>query len=259
MVPADACLPGVRSLTAVFERFTEQARHVVVVAQDERRGLGHNYIGTEHLLLGLMYSQGGIADQTLARFGLTAESVRGQIAAIVGSSDESVSGQVPFTPRAKKVLELGMREALNLGHNSIDTDHLLLGLLTEHEGVATRVLTESGIDIEALREAVLEQAQAVGRVAPVPAAPVPAPRGPAVRRVEPAIRVTVMPDPQVRRLLMRACARALEDDRTEFTVRDLLIAARNDDAVREVMAALGSEKTDEKSASSGEEGAEPAA
>ena len=237
----------------MFERFTEQARHAVVVAQDEARGLGHNYIGPEHLLLGLMYSHGGIAEQTLARFGLTAERVRGQIAAIVGGSEDPVLGQIPFTPRAKKVLELGMREGLSLSHNHIDTEHLMLGLLTEHEGVATRVLTESGIDIEALREAVLEQAQAVPRVQTVP------PPRAAVRRVDPGIRVMVGPDPDARRLLMRACARALEDDRTEFTVRDLLVAARNDDAAREVMTALLAEEPDEQPPSSGEEGAEPAA
>jgi ATP-dependent Clp protease ATP-binding subunit ClpC len=180
-------------LTAVFERFTEQARHVVVMAQDEARGLGHNYIGTEHLLLGLIYPQGGIADQTIARFGLTAESVRDQIAAIVESSEKPVLGRIPFTPRAKKVLELGMREALNLGHNHIDTEHLLLGLLPGQEGIGTRVLSDSGIDIEALREAVIERAHALPRVhtGVGRASAGPGPRAATVRRVEPAVRITV--------------------------------------------------------------------
>jgi ATP-dependent Clp protease ATP-binding subunit ClpA len=129
----------------VFERFTERARQVVVFAQDEARSLKHNYIGTEHLLLGLLREEEGIGGRVLESFGIAIEAVRGEVARIIGEGDEVTSGEIPFTPRAKKVLELSMREALSLGHNYIGTEHILLGLARENEGVAGQILTDQGV------------------------------------------------------------------------------------------------------------------
>src|SRR5207248_887978 len=123
----------------MFERFTERARQVVVLAQDEARALKHNYIGTEHILLGLLREEEGLAARVLESLDITVEEVRAQVARIVGQGDEVTTGQIPFTPRAKKVLELALREALSLGHNYIGTEHILLGLVREHEGLAARI------------------------------------------------------------------------------------------------------------------------
>jgi ATP-dependent Clp protease ATP-binding subunit ClpC len=125
----------------VFERFTERARQVVVFAQEEARTLRHNYIGTEHLLLGLL-REGGAAARALEPFDVTYEEVQAQVARIVGQGDEITPGQIPFTPRAKKVLELSLREALNNGDNDIGPEHILLGLLREGDGVGARILTD---------------------------------------------------------------------------------------------------------------------
>ena len=126
----------------MFERFTERARQVVVLAQDEARALKHNYIGTEHILLGLLREEEGLAARVLESLDITVEEVRAQVARIVGQGDEVTTGQIPFTPRAKKVLELALREALSLGHNYIGTEHILLGLVRENEGVAARILLD---------------------------------------------------------------------------------------------------------------------
>src|SRR3954467_5390074 len=120
----------------MFERFTERARQVVVLAQEEARSLRHNYIGTEHLLLGLLREEEGLAARVLESFDVTIEEVRAQVARIVGQGDDVATGQIPFTPRAKKSLDLALREALALGHNHIGTEHLLLGLVRLDEGVA---------------------------------------------------------------------------------------------------------------------------
>src|ERR687898_951873 len=117
----------------MFERFTERARQVVVLAQEEARTLKHNYIGTEHILLGLLREEEGLAARVLESLDITVERVRAQVVRIVGSGEEVTSGQIPFTPRAKKVLELALREALSLGHNYIGTEHILLGLVRENE------------------------------------------------------------------------------------------------------------------------------
>jgi ATP-dependent Clp protease ATP-binding subunit ClpC len=139
----------------MFERFTEQARQVVVLAQDEARALKHNYIGTEHLLLGLIREEAGVAAQVLGSLDLTLERVRGQIVRIVGSGEEVNVGQVPFTPRGKKVLEVSLREALSLGHNYIGTEHILLGLVRDHNGVAARILLDFDADSDKIREEVI--------------------------------------------------------------------------------------------------------
>jgi ATP-dependent Clp protease ATP-binding subunit ClpC len=139
----------------MFERFTERARQVVVLAQDEARGLKHNYIGTEHLLLGLLREEEGLGARALESLGITIEGVRTQVAQIVGEGDEVATGQIPFTPRAKKVLELSLREALALGHNYIGTEHVLLGLARANEGVAARILLDSGVGAEQVRDEVI--------------------------------------------------------------------------------------------------------
>jgi len=135
----------------VFERFDEQARQVVVLAQDEARALKHNYIGTEHILLGLLREEEGLAARVLESLDIAVEEVRAQIARIVGQGDEVTTGQIPFTPRAKKVLELALREALSRGHNYIGTEHILLGLVRENEGVAARILLDFDADAEKIR------------------------------------------------------------------------------------------------------------
>jgi len=139
----------------LFERFTERARQVVVLAQDEARALKHNYIGTEHILLGLLREEEGLAARVLESLDITVEEVRAQVARIVGQGDEVTSGQIPFTPRAKKVLQLALREALSLGHNYIGTEHILLGLVREDEGVAARILLDFDADAEKIRSEVL--------------------------------------------------------------------------------------------------------
>jgi len=139
----------------MFERFTEPARQVVVLAQEEARTLKHNYIGTEHILLGLLREDEGLAARVLESLDITVERVRGQVVRIVGSGEEVTSGQIPFTPRAKKVLELALREALSLGHNYIGTEHILLGLVRENEGVAARILLDFDADSEKIRNEVI--------------------------------------------------------------------------------------------------------
>jgi ATP-dependent Clp protease ATP-binding subunit ClpC len=129
----------------VFERFTERARQVVVLAQGEARAMRHNYIGTEHLLLGLLREEQGVGALVLASLGVTVEGTRAQVARIVGQGDEVTTGQIPFTPRAKKVLELALRESLSLGHNYIGTEHLLLGLVADGDGVAAQILADAGV------------------------------------------------------------------------------------------------------------------
>src|ERR671931_538360 len=142
----------------MFERFTERARQVVVLAQEEARTLKHNYIGTEHILLGLLREEEGLAARVLESLDITVERVRAQVVRIVGSGEEVTSGQIPFTPRAKKVLELALREALSLGHNYIGTEHILLGLVRENEGVAARILLDFDADAEKIRNEILRSA-----------------------------------------------------------------------------------------------------
>ena len=147
----------------MFERFTERARQVVVLAQDEARALKHNYIGTEHILLGLLREEEGLAARVLESLDITVEEVRSQVARIVGQGDEVTSGQIPFTPRAKKVLELALREALSLGHNYIGTEHILLGLVRENEGVAARILLDFDADAEKIRNEIIRMLSGPGR------------------------------------------------------------------------------------------------
>lgn len=139
---------------AVFERFNERARQVIVLAQDEARGLKHHYIGTEHLLLGLLREETGSAASVLRSLDITVGEVRQLVARIVGQGDEPTSGQIPFTPRAKRVIELALREALSLGHAYIGTEHILLGIVDDNEGVAARMLLDFDVDSPKLRREV---------------------------------------------------------------------------------------------------------
>jgi len=144
------------------ERYTDRARQVVLLAQEAARGLKHNYIGTEHILLGLLREEEGLAARVLESLHITVERVRGQVVRIVGSGEEVTSGQIPFTPRAKKVLELALREALSLGHNYIGTEHILLGLVRENEGVAARILLDFDADSEKIRNEVIRMLSGPG-------------------------------------------------------------------------------------------------
>jgi ATP-dependent Clp protease ATP-binding subunit ClpC len=140
----------------MFERFTDRARRVVVLAQEEAKGLNHNYIGTEHILLGLIKEGDGIAAKALAELSISIDNVREQVQEIIGQGQQAPSGHIPFTPRAKKVLELSLREALQLGHNYIGTEHILLGLIREGEGVAATVLVKLGADLTRVRQTVIQ-------------------------------------------------------------------------------------------------------
>ncbi|MBJ7427115.1 MAG: ATP-dependent Clp protease ATP-binding subunit, partial [Ilumatobacteraceae bacterium] len=140
----------------MFERFTDRARRVVVLAQEEARLLNHSYIGTEHILLGLIHEGEGVAAKALETLGISLEAVRAQVEEIIGQGGSSPSGHIPFTPRAKKVLELSLREALQLGHNYIGTEHILLGLIREGEGVAAQVLVKLGADLSRVRQQVIQ-------------------------------------------------------------------------------------------------------
>jgi ATP-dependent Clp protease ATP-binding subunit ClpC len=147
----------------MFERFTQHARQVVVLAQEEARALKHNYIGTEHILLGLVREEEDLAARVLESLDITVEPVRAQVIRIVAAGDEVTPGQIPFTPRAKKVLELALREALSLGHNHIGTEHILLALTRENEGVAARILLDFDADSEKIRNEVIRTLSGRGR------------------------------------------------------------------------------------------------
>jgi ATP-dependent Clp protease ATP-binding subunit ClpC len=140
----------------VFERFTDRARRVIVLAQEEARMLSHNYIGTEHILLGLIHEREGVAATTLESMNISLETVRREIEEIIGQGQATPIGHIPFTPRAKKVLELSLRESLQLGANFIGTEHILLGLIREGEGVAAQVLQKLGADLHRVRQTVIQ-------------------------------------------------------------------------------------------------------
>jgi hypothetical protein len=148
-------LSGARRRT-MFERFTDRARRVVDLAQEEARMLNHNYIGTEHILLGLIHEGEGVAARTLESLGISLDAVRQQVEEIIGQGQQAPYAQIPFTPRAKKVLELSLREALQLGHNYIGTEHILLGLIREGDGVAAQVLVKLGADLNRVRQQVIQ-------------------------------------------------------------------------------------------------------
>ena len=163
----------------MFERFTDRTRRVVVLAQEEARMLNHGYIGTEHILLGLIREGDGYAARTLESLGISLDAVRQQVEEIIGRGQQAPSGHIPFTPRAKKVLELSLRESLQLGHNYIGTEHILLGLLREGDGVAAQVLVTLGADLNRVRQQVIQllhgyQGQDVESAVPRPGGRAPA-------------------------------------------------------------------------------------
>jgi ATP-dependent Clp protease ATP-binding subunit ClpA len=149
-------MPVGLSCSQVFERFTDRARRVVVLAQEEARMLNHNYIGTEHILLGLIHEGEGVAATALDSLNVRLDAVRREVEEIIGQGQAAPTGHIPFTPRAKKVLELSLREALQLGHNYIGTEHILLGLIREGEGVAAQVLQKLGADLNRVRQTVIQ-------------------------------------------------------------------------------------------------------
>jgi Clp amino terminal domain, pathogenicity island component len=187
----------------MFERFTDRARRVVVLAQEEARLLNHDYIGTEHILLGLAHEGQGIAARALESLGISLEAVRAEVETTVGRGKRPPGGHIPFTPRAKKVLELSLREALDLGHNYIGTEHVLLGLIREGQGVAAQVLVKLGADLDRARQQVVKQlASDVGGPDQPPLGPLRASQqavttgvvgGAGVYRDEPAELVRVVP------------------------------------------------------------------
>ena len=140
----------------MFERFTDRARRVVVLAQEEATMLNHNYIGTEHILLGLIHEGQGVAARALESLGISLQAVRQQVEEIIGQGQEPPSGSIPFTPRAKKVLELSLREALQLGRDYVSTEHILLDLIREGDGVAAQVLVKLGADMNRTRQQVIQ-------------------------------------------------------------------------------------------------------
>jgi Clp amino terminal domain, pathogenicity island component/UvrB/uvrC motif len=170
---------------------------VVVLGQDEARHFKHNYIGTEHLLLGLLREEEGLAGRVLESLDVTLEDVRAQVARIVGHGDEVKTGQIPFTPRAKKVLELALRESVSLGHNHIGTEHILLGIVRENEGVASRILLDLGADAEKVRNEVIRCLSGPGRFP----RPIPTPVPPELVDLPPQLQAEIM---RVRRKKERA-------------------------------------------------------
>jgi Clp amino terminal domain, pathogenicity island component/UvrB/uvrC motif len=169
----------------MFERFTDRARRVVVLAQEEARMLNHNYIGTEHILLGLLHEGQGVAAKALQSLGISLEAVRQQVEQIIGRGQQAPSGHIPFTPRAKKVLELSLREAHQLGHDYIGTEHILLGLIREGEGVAAQVLVRLGADLNRVRQQVIQLLH--GHQGKQPASSEDAPGGPQRGRMPPLV------------------------------------------------------------------------
>jgi ATP-dependent Clp protease ATP-binding subunit ClpA len=237
----------------VFERFTERARQVVVLAQEEARTLRHNYIGTEHILLGLLREEEGMAARVLESLGITVQRVRGQVVRIVGSGEEVTTGQIPFTLRAKKVLELALRESLSLGHNDIGTEHILLGLISENDGVAFRTRPDpdsdpeerEGVAVRILRDCDADAERVRNEVIRMLSSPeARAERALAeVRYVSSETSIHVDPSAIVRRLLMSGAARALDDGRSEIEVADLLLALTRDEATSRLLASLGVDVT----------------
>ena len=201
----------------MFERFTEPARQVVVMAQAQARELVHSYIGTEHLLLGLLGVTDGAAARALRSLGLSLEQARASVVELVGQGAEAPGGQIPFTPRAKKVLELALREALALHHNYIGTEHILLGLLREPQGPAIEILGVAGLAPDTIRGEVLRllppgENDPHGRSVTA--------RAGALATAAPGF--SVRPNRELRLLLMAAGGRALANQREEFGVDDLL-------------------------------------
>ena len=206
---------------------------MVVFAQEEARTLKHNYIGTEHILLGLLRVEDGVAAQALESLDITAKRVRAQVLLIVGPGEEAASGQIPFTPLAKKSLELALREAVGLGHRSIGPEHILLGLASENEGIASQILLDFHADSEKVRRVVS------GLMADAPQAPKESLGSPNPGGVARHASIHVGLAREVLELLMTAAARSLDDHRTEIELEDLLLALTRDESTAPLLAGLG--------------------
>ena len=201
-------------LFTVFERFTVDARQAVVYAQEAARELGHGHIGSEHLLLALVHDSAQLPWHILSPLGVDNESVYSKLVELFGRGDNTSTGQIPFTPRAKKILELALREALSLGHNDIRSGHVLLGLLRESDGRGVRILLELDVSTADLREQIVK---ALNR--PHSASSRQTLLGSSTAR---GFEVIARPDQELRRLLMQAAGRALAEGREAVTVTDLL-------------------------------------
>ena len=221
----------------MFERFTERARQIVVLAQEEARTLKHGHVGPEHLLLGMLRERDTLAARVLESFDITLERARGEVVRIVGVGEDMATGQMPFTPDAKRVLERSLHEAISLGHNYIGTEHLLLAVVGLGEGVSTRILLDCGAKPEQIRDAVIrtlsDAAAPRGQPSSAPAGAPP----PGANGFEEWIRVG--PGAGLRRLLMVAAARALDDGREAVQPRDVLLALTRDQQIGPVLADLG--------------------
>jgi ATP-dependent Clp protease ATP-binding subunit ClpC len=228
---------------ALFERFTERARQVVVHAQAEAATLRHGHVGPEHLLLGLLREDKGVAARVLASLDVTLERTRGEVVRIVGVGDDEPSGrQIPFTTEARSVLERALHEALVLGHNYIGTEHILLGLVTLNEGPSVRILADMNVAPDTVRA---ETLQMIG-----PSQPPPAEEG---RQAHPLPRSAeewfhVGPGSSARRLLMLAAARALDDGRSLIEPTDVLLALTRDEQTGPLLAELGVDEAAVKAA-----------
>ncbi len=227
----------------MFERFTERARQVVVLASEEARGFKHDAIGTEHILLGLIREREGLAASVLGSLDITLERVRGEVVRSVGVGQDLVTGQIPFTPTAKQVLETALREAIGLGHNYIGTEHILLGLVTLNDGVAPRILLDLDASPEKIRAETIRALSAAGAIRSRPRPDKPEEPGQSLPRpwqqrsgFDEWIRVG--PGAGVRRLLLVAAGRALEDGRSEIEARDVLLALTRDETIAPVFADL---------------------
>ena len=231
----------------LFERFTERARQVVVLARDEAVTLKHDHIGTEHVLLGLLREGGGMASRVLASLDITLERTRGEVVRIVGIGGHDGSGQIPFTAETKRVLERSLHEALVLGHNYIGTEHLLLGLISVNEGPSVRILADMNATPDAIRAETLQMiapsqpgpAEAAGPANPGrgPANPGAGPANPGHRSAEEWFHVG--PGSAARRMLMLAGARALDDGRSLIEPTDVLLALTRDEQTGPLLAQLG--------------------
>ena len=228
----------------MLERFTERARHVVVLASEEARGFKHDSIGTEHILLGLIREEDGLAGHVLSSLDVTLERARGEVVRIVGVGQDVVTGQIPLTASAKEALEASLREAITLGHNYIGTEHILLGLVSLNDGAAAQILLDLDATPKKIRAETIRALSAAGAIRSRPRADEP--RGPdkpppwagqAPSGFEEWIRVG--PGAGARRLLLVAAGRALDDGRSVIEARDVLIALTRDETIAPVLADLG--------------------
>ncbi|HEX3617368.1 MAG TPA: Clp protease N-terminal domain-containing protein [Solirubrobacteraceae bacterium] len=215
----------------MFERFTEEARQVIVAAQEEARLLDHDRIGTEHILIGLLRSPDDLPGRAMSGFGVDADTARAKVTETFGRGNERRSGQMPFTRSGKKALELALRTTLNLGHNWIESGHVLLGVIDVGESPGREILTGLGVDVDSLRERTVALLSETDRT---PEHGREATRRPSVEIREAGRdvgldvgRFTVVPDARVQRVLMAAAGRALQQARKEFGIEDVLEALKD--------------------------------